>query len=330
MALDSPLVQRARTLARLAHQHQVRKASGVPYFTHLESVAQLLAEHGYHDDVVLAAAYLHDLVEDQPAFTARLHAEMPGEVVETVLALSERKLDAAGNKRPKAERFAEYLAGLGRASPAVAKAIPISCADRIHNSMSIVADQALGHSPFMQLSTRPGELKAQLSALRTVFEHAVRPELLVTFDRARRALTQAIERWLPGRAGMIAAEAHLGRLCENGEPYLLGLARIALASRGSDACCVAFLHQLPASSGYDLEQLRREGFSASTLEALSLLTRREGEEFEAFIARIAQNELAARTKLAELRVLREQPGADGELDQEAIERAIRTLSVALG
>lgn len=329
MALDSPLVQRARTLARIAHRHQVRKASGAPYFTHLQGVAQLLVDHGYHDDEMLAAAYLHDLVEDQPEYTSRLHAEMPHEVVDIVLALTERKLDALGNKRPKAERFAEYLAGLQCPSPATAKAIPISCVDRIHNAMSIVQDQASGQCPFMQLSTRPGELKAQLDALRAIYAPVVHAELLVTFEQALRALTQAIERWLPGRAGMIAAEAHLGRLGDNGEPYLLCLARVASAPsiHGSDACCVAFLDGLPASSGYSLERLEQEGFSPATLAALAELSRRDGEAFESYIARVAQNELAARIKLQQLLVEKEhsETGARARLKQHAI----ATLSAAL-
>jgi (p)ppGpp synthase/HD superfamily hydrolase len=62
--VDSELVRAACALAERAHAGQRRKARGVPYFTHLAAVAQLVVEHGYDDDVTVAAAYLHDLLED--------------------------------------------------------------------------------------------------------------------------------------------------------------------------------------------------------------------------------------------------------------------------
>ena len=60
----SELVRDALAAARDAHAGQIRNGSGgMPYIDHPIAVAELLAEHGYADDV-LAAALLHDVVEE--------------------------------------------------------------------------------------------------------------------------------------------------------------------------------------------------------------------------------------------------------------------------
>src|SRR5215813_11004098 len=59
---DTTLIETAFDLARDAHVEQVRR-SGEPYITHPLGVALILADLGL-DDVTLAAALLHDAVED--------------------------------------------------------------------------------------------------------------------------------------------------------------------------------------------------------------------------------------------------------------------------
>src|SRR5256714_7008198 len=55
-------IERAFEVAKKAHQDQVRR-SGDPYISHPLSVARILASLGL-DDVTIAAALLHDAVED--------------------------------------------------------------------------------------------------------------------------------------------------------------------------------------------------------------------------------------------------------------------------
>jgi hypothetical protein len=50
-----------------------------------------------------------------------------------------------------------------------------------------------------------------------------------------------------------------------------------------------------------LEDLRTEGFSASVLEAVEALTKREREVYEAFIRRVAPNPVAREVTPADLR-----------------------------
>ena len=70
---DSTYIKKAADFARKAHEGQKRK-DGKEYFTHVEAVANIVhdnwsvedhqkAWNEYKDDVI-AAAYLHDTIED--------------------------------------------------------------------------------------------------------------------------------------------------------------------------------------------------------------------------------------------------------------------------
>ncbi|HEV7563963.1 MAG TPA: HD domain-containing protein [Solirubrobacterales bacterium] len=85
----SPLVAAALEKARQAHAGQVRNGSGgMPYIEHPQAVAALLAEHG-HDDEVLAAALLHDVVEDSDTTVEELRDQFGDRVADLVAALSD-------------------------------------------------------------------------------------------------------------------------------------------------------------------------------------------------------------------------------------------------
>ena len=74
-ALYSRLVEKAFRVAADAHRNQTRKASGLPYFQHSASVALILARTGFNDDEILAAATLHDTIEDTDCSAESLIAE---------------------------------------------------------------------------------------------------------------------------------------------------------------------------------------------------------------------------------------------------------------
>ena len=298
--MSSALVDAARELARRAHQGQTRKSGNVPYFTHLEAVTELLELHGHDDELTLAAAWLHDLVEDQPAFTDELRERMPAPVIETVLALTEPKSDAQGNKKPKRERFEAYVAGLSTASEAARRALPISCADKIHNVTSVVESEQRGEGLLMKLGTRPGDQLAHAARLRVLYDGKVAPTLFAAYDDAVSALRATIAAWLPGRAVLIMAEAHLGQFDRGGEPYAYHPMHLGLHAADRDAQMVAFLHDVVEDGDWDLPALAREGFSQAVLRAVNALTRRDAEDYEAFIERVARDRLATRVKLLDL------------------------------
>ena len=63
---DTPLWQHAASLAARVHRHQVRKDKlKTPYFSHPARVAMIVAvRFGCGDETALAAAFLHDVIED--------------------------------------------------------------------------------------------------------------------------------------------------------------------------------------------------------------------------------------------------------------------------
>src|SRR6187200_1170585 len=79
---DTTLVEHAYEVARDAHKDQVRR-SGDPYIAHPLGVAVILADLGL-DDVTLAAALLHDAVEDTSVTLADLEQQFGPDVAAIV------------------------------------------------------------------------------------------------------------------------------------------------------------------------------------------------------------------------------------------------------
>jgi len=137
----SDLLERALRLAACCHRDQHRKGSDLPYITHPVGVVLILMQAGFHDEQLLAAALLHDVVEDTDYTSEQLAAEFPPAVVESVNQLTERKLDADGNKRSWQDRKNEHLSQIERMSPDVRATV---LADKLHNLWSILFDIEAG------------------------------------------------------------------------------------------------------------------------------------------------------------------------------------------
>ncbi|UGY15079.1 HD domain-containing protein [Bradyrhizobium septentrionale] len=126
------IVHRARQFAQRAHKDQKRKWTGEPYFVHLQEVALLCAQHGLSKKAI-AAAYLHDTIEDQPVTYEDLVGEFGREVASIVFDLT----DAPGGPGTPTRRERK-LADLARLERASYEAQSIKCADLISNTSSIV------------------------------------------------------------------------------------------------------------------------------------------------------------------------------------------------
>jgi GTP pyrophosphokinase len=88
-AARSELIGRALAKASEAHAGQIRNGSGgLPYIEHPRMVAATLATHDYADPT-LAAALLHDVVEDSDTTVEDLRAEFGGTIADLVAALSD-------------------------------------------------------------------------------------------------------------------------------------------------------------------------------------------------------------------------------------------------
>jgi hypothetical protein len=123
---------------------------------------------------------------------------------------------------------------------------------------------------------------------------------LARFDRAHAELAATVERWLLGRAVMLAAEAHLSQYDRAGQPYILHPLRLSLNAETTEERIVALLHDVIEDSPLTLEFLKREGFSERIVRAVDALTKRPGESYDAFIERVAKDRLASRVKLLDL------------------------------
>jgi len=103
------------------------------------------------------------------------------------------------------------------------------------------------------------------------------------------------------RAIAIAAEAHAGQVDKAGAPYVLHPLRIMLRLSTSDERIVGVLHDVCEDCpGWNFDRLRAEGFLPHLIEALQSVTKRDGEDYEAFVRRAAVNPIGRRVKLADL------------------------------
>ena len=82
------LTASARAYATRCHARQVRTSDGAPFIEHLLEVARLLRDAGC-SDVVIAAAMLHDIVEDTDVDIAELRARFGDAVADLVHAVSD-------------------------------------------------------------------------------------------------------------------------------------------------------------------------------------------------------------------------------------------------
>jgi GTP pyrophosphokinase len=124
---DVSIVERAFAAAESAHRGQLRK-SGDPYITHPVAVAEILVDFGL-DPATIAAALLHDTVEDTTYTPAKLREDFGDEVANLVEGVT--KLDRL-TYGPTAE--AETVRKMVVAMAKDIRVLVIKLADRLHNA----------------------------------------------------------------------------------------------------------------------------------------------------------------------------------------------------
>jgi (p)ppGpp synthase/HD superfamily hydrolase len=127
------LVTHARLFATAAHAAvgQLRKYTDEPYIVHPIEVMEIVRSVP-HDDGMLAAALLHDVLEDTAVTADLLHAEFGEDVASLVLQVTDVSRPEDGNRRVRKELDRRHIA---RASP---RAKTVKLADLISNSGTIV------------------------------------------------------------------------------------------------------------------------------------------------------------------------------------------------
>ncbi len=103
------------------------------------------------------------------------------------------------------------------------------------------------------------------------------------------------------RAIEIAVAAHKGQQDKAGQPYILHPLRVMLACSKGPAQIVAVLHDVVEDTSWTPQQLGAEGFGDDVLIPLEHVTKRDGEDYAAFVERASRNPVAREVKMADLR-----------------------------
>ena len=101
------------------------------------------------------------------------------------------------------------------------------------------------------------------------------------------------------RAEALARARHAGQKDKAGQPYAGHLERVAARVQEPQLKTIAWLHDSMEDTGLSREEIAAE-FGPLTAEAVALLTRREGEDYLAYAARVKENEAARAVKIADL------------------------------
>ena len=128
------LVEHARIFATAAHAAvgQTRKYTGEPYVVHPIEVASIVKNAG-GTEAMVAAALLHDVLEDTGVTFDLLVDQFGSEVAELVLWLTDVSRPEDGNRSTRKALDRQHSA----AAPADAQTVKV--ADLISNTRSIVA-----------------------------------------------------------------------------------------------------------------------------------------------------------------------------------------------
>ena len=114
----------------MAHKDQKRKYTGDPYIVHPIAVSEIVKTVAHTDEMV-AAALLHDVVEDTPVTIDEIKIKFGSKVAELVGWLTDISRPEDGNRKTRKTLDRKHSAE----APADAQTIKV--ADLIHNTDSI-------------------------------------------------------------------------------------------------------------------------------------------------------------------------------------------------
>jgi GTP pyrophosphokinase len=131
---DVGLLRRAHETAAKAHAGQVRK-TGDPYITHPTTVAYMLARYGLDADTI-AAAFLHDTIEDTPLTLGEVEEKFGKEIARLIDGVT--KLDRvrySNREQAQAASIRKMVVAMARD----VRVLIIKLFDRLHNMRTVYA-----------------------------------------------------------------------------------------------------------------------------------------------------------------------------------------------
>jgi GTP diphosphokinase / guanosine-3',5'-bis(diphosphate) 3'-diphosphatase len=153
--VDRELLERAFVFASERHEGQQRR-SGEDFILHPLGVAKILAELG-RDDTTLAAALIHDTVEDTHATVEEIRADFGEEVANLVEGVTKlTRIQFQSREQAQAENYRKMVMAMAEDY----RVILIKLADRLHNMRTI---EYLGKQKQLQKARETLEVYAPLA-----------------------------------------------------------------------------------------------------------------------------------------------------------------------
>src|SRR5258708_18975938 len=154
-AVDLDLVTRAFRYAAVAHEGQQRR-SGSDFIEHQVGAARICAELRL-DEQTIAAALLHDVVEDTDADIEDLRAAFGDEVARLVEGVTKlTRISFQSREQAEAENYRKMIVAMSED----VRVILIKLADRLHNMRTI---EYLGKQKQIQKAKETLEVYAPLA-----------------------------------------------------------------------------------------------------------------------------------------------------------------------
>lgn len=180
MLSSTDLIEKAAKIAAQAHMGQTRKGDDTPYIVHPFMVALLLKERAF-SDVCIAAALVHDVLEDTEYGADALRDALGDEVMKVVLTLTEDK------SLPWEERKKKYIESVRNGSE---EAKAVSIADKIHNLKSLLAMHSQEGAGVWKVFNRGREQKiwfetAMLAMFRETWKNSLVEEYGLLVERSQ-------------------------------------------------------------------------------------------------------------------------------------------------
>ncbi|MGH2994896.1 MAG: RelA/SpoT family protein [Gaiellaceae bacterium] len=153
--VDRELLRRAYVFASEAHEQQQRR-SGEPFILHPLGVARILAELR-RDDSTLAAALIHDVVEDTEASIEQVREEFGDEIARLVEGVTKlTRIHFQSREQAQAENYRKMVMAMAEDY----RVLLIKLADRLHNMRTI---EYLGKQKQLQKARETLEVYAPLA-----------------------------------------------------------------------------------------------------------------------------------------------------------------------
>jgi GTP diphosphokinase / guanosine-3',5'-bis(diphosphate) 3'-diphosphatase len=153
--VDRALLEHAFTYASKAHEGQQRR-SGEDFILHPLGVGRILSELR-QDDQTIAAALLHDVVEDTPTTIEEIRAEFGDEIAQLVEGVTKlTRIHFQSREHAQAENYRKMVMAMAQDE----RVIVIKLADRLHNMRTI---EYLGKQKQLQKARETLEVYAPLA-----------------------------------------------------------------------------------------------------------------------------------------------------------------------